>query len=465
MASIGGCKANLRRVLYRLLMDKATMKKYGLDKVALFGLVVMGLLAAQVIVAHRAKVSLVAAPQLPQSGLSALIPTGRAWNTGLAWQFRDNSFVLSSSFGPAPGRITTAVQLRYLPAPLTRDADVYLRDKQAEILGEILKRGEIALGQFTISWAHISAQSGLLNGFFGVATLPDGRVLTIEVHQLTGEAELAEQLFDKIARSVEFEDNQLLAAGARMVEMLKQQGFYELTRHKPEKEFFLIHDVRNKIIGFLASMVKVLVDEAAPPQLRSLDFYRIKTKRAVVGGHSLFQSDEKVEVFRWVSNMGGYRPGRQVVEMQLGPDGILTVRTLPDQAGRQYAPGPAAVPEVLLDHIVSGLLETGADKVMVDLIMSTGRIIPTLVSRIEPGKTAGADAAYAVRVDFLDGPGYYQLMYLDDDKQVFKAETHQAEVYLIERSSREEVLTHFPAWRDYILQANSILEGSEVSAD
>lgn len=441
-------------------MDKARMKKYGLDKVALFGLVVMGLLAAQVIVAHRAKVSLVAAPQLPQSGLSALIPTGRAWNTDLAWQFKDNSFVLSSSFGPAPTRITTAAQLRYLPAPLTKDADVYLRDKQAEILGEILKRGEIALGRFTISWAHISAQSGLLNSFFGVATLPDGRVLTIEVHQLTGEAELAEQLFDKIARSVEFEDNQLLAAGARMVETLKQQGLYELTRHEPEKEFFLVRDVQNRIVGFLANMVKVLVDEAAPPQLRSLDFYRIKTERAVAGGHSLFQSDEKVEVFRWISQLSGYGPGQQVVEMKLGPDGILTVRTLPDQAGRQYAPGPAAVPEVLLDHIVSNLLETGGNEVMVDVIMSTGRIIPTLISRIEPGETADTAAAYAVRLDFLDEVGHYQLMYLDGNKQVTKAEVHQAEVYLIERSSREEVLAHFPAWRDYILQMDSVLEGA-----
>jgi len=150
--------------------------------------------------------------------------------------------------------------------------------------------------------------------------------------------------------------------------------------------------------------------------------------------------------------------------MELSADGVLSVAGLAGPVTGRYSPGPAAVPEVLLERVISVLLETGGGEMMVDLILPQGQIVPTLVSEIDvkqsdDGNTA---AAYAVRLDFLDGRDYYEEAYLDSNKKIFKALVQRQEAYVIERSSRDEVLKRFPSWRDYISQMARILQRPDV---
>ena len=442
-------------------MDSSTVKKYGLDKVALLGLFALGLLMAHVIVASRSRVQLIEAPEIARSGLTVLVPAGGGWQNDKGWEFQDNSFVLTRRFGPA------VVQVKYLLAPLKISSDVWLEQKQAELGGVLLESGQIPLGQFEISWAHICDEQGLLDVFFGVAQLPQGRGLSIEVKEGMGGRALGERLFEKMAQGIGFEDNQLLQKGRLLVERVKSQGFYNLIGPPAaeREEFFLVKNLRKRIIGFSGTMLKALVGDKGQEQVRAVDFYHISEWGEAGGWHSLFESDENITAFRWVSRASSSWRGEQAgVRMELSADGVLSVAGLAGPVTGRYSPGPAAVPEVLLERVISVLLETGGGEMMVDLILPQGQIVPTLVSEIDvkqsdDGNTA---AAYAVRLDFLDGRDYYEESYLDSNKKIFKALVQRQEAYVIERSSRDEVLKRFPSWRDYISQMARILQRPDV---
>lgn len=441
-------------------MDGSTAKKYCLDKVALLGLFALGLLAAQVIVARRTQVQLVEAPAIAHSGLKLLIPAGKGWQGEQQWQFRDNSYVLTRSFGPGAGQVIARVQVRYLLAPLQKSTDEWLEQKRAELEGAILDRGRIGLGLFEMSWGHYLDGRGVLEVFFGVSRLPYGRALSMEFREVLGDAVFGEQLFEEMVRGVGFEDNQLLRKGRQVVESVKGQVFNNLDRTEQQTEFFLVKDFRKSIVGFSGTVLKALVNDEGQGQVRGLDFYHIYDESGSRGRHSLYESDEDISVFRWLSRASKPRRRGQVeVKVEVGQDGLLNVERLAGPVTSRCIPGPAAIPEILLEFVIKELLETGSTEMMVDLILGEGEIVPTVVSEID---TAGGDeedeqAAYVVRLDFLDEPDYYQKMYLDDSKRILRMLVHRPGGYVIERSSSEEILRHFPAWRDYFSRIDGIL--------
>jgi len=446
-------------------MNEPLIRKYALDKIALLGFVVAGLLAAQLIVSARSKIRFAQAAELPQSGLKIVVPVGQAWNTDKSWQFNENILTLKSSLSPMPGRITTAVELSYFLAPLSKDTDDLLAFKQAELPGSIVKTGQVWLGQFALKWVQIRPQNGLFDRFIGVAALPNGRIFTIEVRQIAGRDQQGELIFQKITQSLEFEDNLFLAKGISVVEAFISRGVRNITGKQPEKDFFLVGDARDRTVGFLADAIAVFGGGSQAIQLRTVDVFRIKTINAAAGGHSLFQCDNKMSTFTWLSNLSGFGASRYTVKIALSPESILTVTTLPPPGQRKYAPTQAAVPEPLLDYVIAEMLQQGQDKMIVDVIMSTGRIIPTLASQIEPADTDEPAARYIVRLDFLDGLDYYQMLYFDADRRVFKALVQQAEKYLIRRCTEEKLLETFPSQRDYIMQMQRILMEAELVTD
>jgi len=265
-------------------MNNSTARKYGLDKVALLGLFALGLLMGRVLVASRSRVRLVEAPEVAHSGLTVLVPAGVGRQNDKGWEFKDNSFVLTRSFGAA------VVQVKYLLAPLKISSDVWLEQKHAELGGALLESGRIPLGEFEISWAHICDEQGLLDVFFGVAQLPQGRGLSIEVTEDKGGRALGERLFEKMAQGIGFEDNQLLQKGRLLVEKVKSQGFYNLIGPPAveREEFFLVKNLRKRIIGFSGTVLKAMVgdEEQSAAGGRAVDFYHIREWGEAGGWHS-----------------------------------------------------------------------------------------------------------------------------------------------------------------------------------
>jgi len=119
---------------------------------------------------------------------------------------------------------------------------------------------------------------------------------------------------------------------------------------------------------------------------------------------------------------------------------------------KTYWPGKAAVPETLLDPMAEAFLDYDGGEVIIDVISTSGRIIPTRLSRIEPQQDKGFDteAAYAVRLDFLFAKNLYQELYFDRNRQLIGKFEQRQQPFMWHPSDRSSLMKLFPLSRDNI---------------
>jgi hypothetical protein len=467
------------------------------DKIAFFGLFIAVLLIASLLVIWRSAIVLSEPIELNCAGLSVCIPTGNGWRSEKQWKYQQNSFTLDSFFNPGPGSVTAIVSCRYLLAATKTTPEVLFEEKASAVGGsKIAKTGQIEIGRPgssftkgpqnksipTIDWAHIKGSKTLFDTFFGVAQLPNNRRLDIEVYQDTGDTDLAEGIFKSVAESLKFTDNQLLEAGSKIVAEIKGKGldsFLASVGNKQEwdrESFFLIKDARERTIGFTMEVLGshfaerpqngAALEPAPEAQLNILawSFYYIR------GRHdqeqvTFFQSDNSFNEFVWKSETSG-PSGRSGVEIVLDKNGIMTVKEFDLQAKeKDYQISPAAIPDVLGKYIFSQMLDSDQEEIFVDIIEADGKITPALISRIEvspsfasQNRSSGADVAqeevaYVFRMEFLDGRGFSEQVYLDDQRRISRRLLQQESTYTLERTSAENILREFPEQGSYILQS------------
>ena len=482
------------------------------DKIAFFGLFIAVLLIACFIVIWRSAIVLSEPIELNCACLSVCTPTGAGWLGGKQWKYEQNTFTLDSFFDPSPGSVNTLVSCRYLLAATRTTPEVLFNEKASAVDGaEIVKTGKIEIGRpgssfakdsqnksiLSIDWAHIKGSKTPFDTFFGVAQLPNNRRLDIEVYQDTGDTKLAEDIFKSVTESLKFTDNQLLEAGSKIVAGIKGKGldsFLTSTTNKQDQDresFFLIKDAKGRTIGFTMDMLgshfaerpqnDAAIEPVPEAQLNILawSFYYIH------GRHdqeqiTFFKSGNNFNEFVWKSETSG-PAGKSGVEIVLDKDGIMTVKESDLQTKeKDYQIGPAAIPEVLGKFLFSQMLDSNQKEIFVDIIGADGKITPALVSRIEASpspssqnRSSGADvaqeeAAYVFGMKFLDGRGFSQQVYLDDQRRISKMLLKQESTYTLERTDAENILGEFPEQGSYILQRkdkileqNQLQEGSE----
>ena len=132
------------------------------DKIALLALFVIALLTARLIVAIKSTLVLSEPIKLAHTGLSASIPKGNGWQSKEQWNFRENTFTLSSNFAPGPGRPTWAY-CQYLLAAERTTPQMRFKQMASEVEGEIVETNQIQTGTLTIDWAHIQKPEIFLN--------------------------------------------------------------------------------------------------------------------------------------------------------------------------------------------------------------------------------------------------------------------------------------------------------------
>ena len=425
-------------------------KKYGADKIALFALFILALLIAYVITVSKSTVKLSEPIKLEHSGLSVSMPTGAGWQSQKQWNYHENAFTISSFFISGPAA-TAIVHCRYLLAPTSANPQIKFSQKTSSIGGTIEKTDQIQTDTLTIDWAHIKQPQMPLDVFFGTTILPDKRQLDIEVHEATGDAELAEKLFKRIVKSLKFADNQLLNAGGKIVEQIKTKGLNSFLKKQSRQNLFLIKDSTRRTIGFT---IDTLIDSTPNAQLniQAAGYYCIRGRYAT-HQETFFQSDNSLNEFTWKSKTSSPTTSSRT-EIVLDKNGNMTVRKLgPQPEVKNYTLGPAAIPEVFLEQLFSQMLDNDNKKIIVDIIESDGKITPTLISGVEAEETAVAEeAAYKLKLEFLDGRGFYEYIYLDSQKRIFKGLLHQDNIYTIQRTDVEDILRRFPEQADHLLQ-------------
>jgi len=452
-------------------MDETSgIRKYEADKIGLLGLFAVALLIARLIVLWRSAILLSEPIKLDYTGLSVSMPVGNGWQSRKQWKFRENAFTLSSIFNPGS---TASAHCRYLLAAAKATPDRLFEQKASEVHGTIAKTDQIRMGTLTIDWVHIKKQEMLFDMFFGTTQLPNNRQLDIEVHQTMGDTDLAEQVFKRIAESLEFENNHLLEAGSEIIAEIKSKGLVSFLADQNREAFFLIKNARGRTIGFT---MNVLINSEPDAQLNiqaaSCLYIADRYARKRV---TSFQSDNSFDRFNARSETSS-QAGRSGTELILDKADGLTVKKkfAAWDEEKNYRLGPAAIPDVLDEQLFSQLLDRDHRKIIVDIIDPDGTIIPTLVSRIETKDTVVAEgdpvlqidrkigaqeeAGYVLRIELLDGRGFYEQVYFDDQKRIFKRVIWHGDTYILESATEEEVLRQFPKQANYILQKNKMLE-------
>ncbi len=458
-------------VLSSSRMERADGKKKGwADKIAFFGLFIASLFIAYLIVARRSAILFSEPIELPHMGVSVSVPVGNGWDSDKKWNYEENGFTTGSFFNPGFVNPIMSARCRYLLAAAEEDADTQFEQKARKVGGKIIETGQISSGPAVVNWAHIT---GTLKGaktpvdiFFGTVQSPENRQLNIEVQQTANHSQMASEVFRRIVKGLEFKDAPLLAAGSKVVTEIKtKQVSSFLTEHSLET-FFVVKDSKGAPAGFIIGVVAD-VGQQTPMNIQAANFLYIPgvfTREQVV----LFQSRDDLSEFTWKSEVSG-RFGRSGSEAVFDKSGVLAVKRYDssvfsgiseegdDEQSEEhfYRPGPASIPDVIGDFVFGQMFDFGYEKILIDLIRTDGTIVPVLMHNIE---STDADAAYVVKVEFLDGRNYSEEVYFDEHRQVVKEVIRQDKTYILERSSTEELLVLFPEKAGSILQTKELFK-------
>jgi len=451
-------KLSLMVIMTEYMNETHKIKKYSAGKIVLLGLFALSLVIARLVIASRLAVVLSEPIKLGYSGLSISMPTGKAWKIVNKWEYQENAFVLSSYFMGGSEGVPLQAHCQYQLAAVKVESAVRFEQMASNGKGVIAKTGQNRTDNLTIDWAYIKEPGALKSMFFGTAQLPDGRQLDIAVFQAMGDAELAEKVFKGIVENVKFEGNELLKTGGEVVTKIKERGIKSFLSAKNQQVFFWIKNSVGQCVGFVMDM---LVDSGSDAQLNihASSFYYFS---GPYGSQevSFFQSDNRFDEFAWKSEISGLA-NRKGAEIIMGDNGMMVVTKLTAETEeKKYQLGIAAVPDVFLEPVFSQMIDSNDEKLIVDIIETDGKITPTLISKIEVEDAAGAkeDAVYSFKMEFLDGRGFSEQLYLDSQRQVSRGLLQQEDKYILERTDAENVLKQFPERAEYIQQMNKMWE-------
>jgi hypothetical protein len=461
------------------------IKKVRGDKIALLGLFALSLLTAYLITVLKSALVLSEPIELSHTGLTLSVPSGNGWLSEKQWKYHENAFTLSSVFAPEPVRPDAIVRCQYLFTADRTSPQMRFEQKASGVDGTIVKTGRTQKGVLTIDWAQIKTPQTLLNLFFGTVDLPGNRRLNIEVHQVRGNANIAEKTFKRITESLNFNDNRLLEDGSGVVAEIRSRGVTSFLDNQSQQVFFLIKTVRmnaEQTIGFTMDVLVGTGQSVEPViQAASLLYTRAPYSQEQV---TSFQGDNSFNRFVWKGETYS-AAGRSGTEIIADKNDVITVRKFDVQPEeKSYQLSPAAIPNIFLQQVLSQMLDSGKKETVVDIIRPDGTIAPTfirqtqggLISRIESdprrlasqNEAAGAvdeGAGYILEVGFLCEGGFSEQVYLDGKKQISKKvfppfllsqESRGASV--LERVAQEDIIREFPERADFILQKSNPLK-------
>jgi hypothetical protein len=426
----------------------------GYDKIALLSLFIAALLTARLIVLFKSRIVFSKPVVLSGTGLSVSMPSGYGWFSDKEWKFQDNAFSISSLFPVGSDKPTTWANCRYLLSAETTTTLMRFQRTAAEIDAVVVETKQTQVGGITIDWARIEKPEFLFTAFYGTARLPDNRQLDIEVRHIAIDGRFAEQAFQGIIESLKFEDNELLRTGAEIVKEIKSKGIDSFLDNQNSQAFFFVKDSSESTVGFITD---VLVDSGTETQrnIRSAGLFYIRGQNSFEKATS-FQCTDNLDEFVYRSELSSRagRSGAETIQKTAGE--IIVRRFQAESEEKKHRLNPAAIPDIFLDLLVLQMLESNTKEIVVDLIESNGKIIPTLITAVETTKDPpnDRDAAYVFKLELLDGRGFSERIYMNDRKLIYKRLARQDNLYVLERTDAESIAREFPEYADFVLRNN-----------
>lgn len=436
--------------------------KSGGDKIALLGLFIISLLVAQLIIGSRSAILLSEPIELTHTGLSAPIPLGNGWQSRKSWVFQDNAFLLDSNYAINPRKPTAIAQCQYYFTADILTPQERFRQKALEVSGVIVNSDRIQTDNLIFDWAHINTHQINLNMFIGTARLPYNHQFDVEVHEIAGDVEFAEKTFMSIINQVHLEDNNLLRTGAEMIADFKSKGIDNVMDEQKPQGFFLIEDARKRTIGFVTDILTGNPDDN-PFNIKVAGFIYIRGRRGYEQATS-FRSSNNYDEFVWKSET--YRgTNTSGTDISLDNDGVITISKYGLESQQDsFIFSTVAIPDALLGLFSYEMLKSDAKEIIVDTISGEGKVVPTMISKVEPGDDIFTDeeTAYILKLEPLDGKGYYEQIYLDNNRKIYKRLLRQEDLYTLVKASMEEIKTQFPERADHVIKNNSETTNKDI---
>jgi hypothetical protein len=458
------------------MIDGEKLRRFGLDKVALLLLLLAGLFFAMLTISSRTNFKLSKPVVLQGSGLAVSVPTGGGFKQlSEGFQYDDNEFRLGCVM-QISSNAAASVHWRYFLLPFKKTASERFEIQASDIGGTIKKTGSEKLGQFTFDYAEIISEKTATLLFSGTTQLPDGRTLTLEVAQKGQNIGFTEKIFDSLAASVTFTPDNPLAKGNELLNNFRQYALADIVQKKTEQNYYYIKNYTGQSLGFIADATGFKADSPDANSLVAANLYFIKLGINSIAEQSLFRSEPNLQSFKWASWQSDLLINRNLTtSIELDRYGAVSVQKR--NTVQNFTFTSTMLPEILSDIFIESFLQSSFDSVMVDIILSNGRIQPVLITRaeptsasspsgvprtVEPQKAAQPNTASTVKVVFFGAGPDYQTMYLDSDGKILTSEVHGRLSYKLERTQRDRIIADFPQWVDKIEQIEeSILEKSK----
>jgi hypothetical protein len=172
-----------------------------------------------------------------------------------------------------------------------------------------------------------------------------------------------------------------------------------------------------------------------------------------------FETNNDLSRFNWKNEINT-PSGARGTELTMDNANITAViKTVNGQEVFAYPCGDA-IPEIFLEQVLAQMLSDSIDEVIVDIIDSEGKIIPTLISALPdqsvlPGKTN----VFSIRL--LDDRGFSELRTLDNKNQILYRQL-QHDNMTVERTNADELIKQFPQQADYIRQRNNLMNEKQL---
>jgi len=148
------------------------------------------------------------------------VPKGNGWQSQGQWVHKGNTSILASIYSAGPTEDTARVICLYQAAGITTPR-LRFEQKAREDNREIVEIDQKVTDSLIFDWARFRGNETSLTIFLATTILPGDWQLDIEVSEITGDAEQAEQVFNRVIESVNLEDGRPRTAAGRH---LKRRG-------------------------------------------------------------------------------------------------------------------------------------------------------------------------------------------------------------------------------------------------
>ncbi|MFA5291581.1 MAG: hypothetical protein WC496_00950 [Phycisphaerae bacterium] len=428
------------------MANNEKLRRWGLDKAAFFGLLLLGLLLAKLLISSRTDFKLSEPVGVKGTGLTVSVPADGGWKSlSDSFKYEDNEFRLASLM-QINSNSAISLRWRYLLQPSQEGASQQFEAMAASVQGKIESVKSEKFGDFTFDYAQISSEKAVV--LCGTTVLPDGKVITLEVAHKGLGGDLAEKIFKALLASVKYLPDNPLTKGVEFLKNFKA-SYSEILPRQGHRDYYHIKDTRGNTIGFSTDSISYSADSNDDSAVTFAGISFISSSYNTYTEQTVFHSDISLRRFDWTIKQGSLLTNRQQpTHIQLDDENVLTVQK--NDVINKFYFTDSMVPDVIFDRVVAEFLKSKFDTVMLEIILSDGKIAPVILSRIKTSETSVLPAQSAAQVEFFGAYTVHQKMYFDGQKGLLSAEIQGSFSYRLERTTRADILADFPQWLDKI---------------